>query len=363
MRGNFRIEGPGEGAARARDPLRTKLQQAEETRHLEDYDRRVILITGGLGFIGSNLAMRLAESSSAEIRIVDSLHASCGGNPCNLLGIARPVAIHKLDLREVSKLREVVSGVDVIFNLAGHVSHIDSMRDPLRDLGGNAEAHLCLLECCRAVNPGARIVYGSTRQCYGRTLRLPVDEEHPILPLDINGVNKYAAELYHRIYNRVHGLETCSLRLTNTYGPRQMIRHRCQGVVGWFFHQIICGEEIVLFGDGRQVRDLTYVDCVATALLLAGIHPRAPGKTYNLGSGAPIALVDLVRLMIDIAGKGSYRFAPFPEERKRIDIGDYVASFTRIQEDLGWSPQVSLRDGIGCTLDFFERRRRDYLQT
>ncbi len=331
------------------------------TRNPAAYDQSTVLITGGVGFIGSNLALRLAEGSRAEIRIVDSLHPSCGGNPRNLDGIARPVHIYQLDLREVAKLRGLLPGVDVVFNLAGHVSHTDSMRDPLSDLGGNAEAHLCLLETCRAVIPRARIVYSSTRQCYGRPRRLPVDEEHPIAPVDINGVNKYAAELYHRIYHQVHGLETCCLRLTNTYGPRQLIRNSSQGVVGWFFRQILCGEEIVLFGDGNQVRDLNYVDCVVDALLLAGTHPLAAGKIYNMGSMEPVSLLDLVRQMIAVYGKGSYRFAPFPEELRKIDIGDYRGSFARIHEELGWSPQVSLREGIRRTLDFYERSRPVYL--
>ena len=325
------------------------------------YDDRVVLITGGLGFIGSNLAMRLAESSRAEIRIVDSLHPSCGGSLNNLEGIARPVGIHTFDLREFSKLRDLLAGVDVIFNLAGHVSHIDSMRDPLQDLGGNAEAQLSLLESCHAANPRARIVYSSTRQFYGRPQFLPVDETHPVLPLDINGVNKYAAELYHRIYYQVHGIETCSLRLTNTYGPRQLIRNARQGFIGWFVHQILCNEEIVLFGDGSQIRDLTYVDCVIDALLLAGVHPKAPGKMYNLGSGAPVTLLDLVRLMISVSGKGSYRFAPFPEEGRKIDIGNYYGSFDRIHQELGWSPRVPLENGIRRTLEFFDRRRSEYV--
>jgi nucleoside-diphosphate-sugar epimerase len=235
------------------------------------------------------------------------------------------------------------------------------MNNPLQDLGGNAEAHLCLLECCRAANRAVRVVYSSTRQCYGRPQRLPVDEEHPILPIDINGVNKYAAELYHRIYHQAHGIETCSLRLTNTYGPRQLIRNASQGVVGWFFHQILCNEEIVLFGDGEQVRDLTYVDCVVNALLLAGVHRRAPGKIFNLGSGVPISLRNLIEIMVEVAGKGRYRFATFPEDRQKIDIGDYHGSFSRIHEDLGWNPEVSLRDGIRRTLEFFEQNRSAYI--
>jgi UDP-glucose 4-epimerase len=330
------------------------------TLDLAAYDKKAVLITGGLGFIGSNLALRLASDSRADIRIIDSLHPSCGGNPRNLDGIARHIQIHTLDLRESSKLREVVQGVDVIFNLAGHVSHIDSMKDPLQDLAGNTESHICLLESCRAFNPRARIIYSSTRQFYGRPLRLPVDEEHPVFPVDINGVNKYAAELYHRIYWQVYGIETCCLRLTNTYGPRQLIRNASQGVVGWFFHQILCNEEIVLFGDGRQIRDLNYVDCAVDAFLLAGVHPAAPGKMYNLGSAEPISLLDLAKLMISISGKGSYRFAPFPEEKRKIDIGNYYGSYSRIQEELGWNPQVSLSDGIQRTLEFFDNRRAIY---
>ena len=322
---------------------------------LSKYDCKTILITGGLGFIGSNLAMTLAQGSQAEIRIVDSLSPSCGGNIANIEGISRPVQVHTFDLRETSKLREVVAGVNIIFNLAGHVSHVDSMRDPLQDLGGNAAAHLCLLETCRAVNPKVRVIYSSTRQFYGRPQYLPVDEEHPVLPVDINGVNKYAAELYHRIYYQVHGIETCTLRLTNTYGPRQLIRNASQGFIGWFFHQILCNQEIVLFGDGSQMRDLTYVDCVVRALLLAGIHPKAPGSIFNLGGTAPITLLQLAKLMISIAGKGSYRFVPFPDEGKKIDIGNYYGSYSRIHDGLGWSPEIAPEDGIRRTLNFFSR--------
>jgi UDP-glucose 4-epimerase len=330
--------------------------------NLEAYDGSTVLITGGLGFIGSNLALRLAHSSRAEIRIVDSLHPSCGGNRKNIEGIARPVQTHIFDLRDVSKLRDILAGVDLIFNLAGHVSHIDSMKDPLQDLEGNAASHLCLLESCRSVNPRARIIYGSTRQIYGRPQHLPVDEGHPVIPVDINGVNKYAAEMYHRIYWQVHGLQTCALRLTNTYGPRQLIRNASQGFIGWFFHQILCDEDIVLYGDGNQVRDLTYVDCVVDAFLLAGLHPSAPGKIYNLGGSAPITLLDLAKLMISIAGKGRYRFAPFPEEKRKIDIGNYYGSFARIREELEWSPKMPLPEGIRHTLDYFDQRRSAYLK-
>lgn len=329
---------------------------------LPAYDQKIVLITGGLGFIGSNLAHRLALCSRAKIRIVDSLHPACGGNPWNLEDIVRPAEVHTFDMRDAAKLREVVRNVEVVFNLAGQISHIDSMHHPLQDLQANAEAHLSLLETCRAHNPGARVVFSSTRQCYGRPQRLPVDEEHPILPLDINGVNKYAGESYHRIYRQAHGLETCSLRLTNTYGPRQLIRHSRQGFIGWFIHQILCDDEIVLFGGGTQIRDLTYVDCVVDALLLAGSHPDAPGRIYNLAGPQPVSLLEIVEMMIAISGKGRYRIAPFPEEHRRIDIGSYYGSSARIQAELGWRPRVELREGLSRALEFFEKRRHMYLK-
>lgn len=319
------------------------------------YDRKVVLVTGGLGFIGSNLVHRLAADSGAEIRVIDSLDPECGGNAGNLDGVARPVQVNIFDLKASASLRDVLRGVDVIFSLAGRVSHIDSMTDPVSDLRANAEAQLNLLDLCRRVIPSARIVYSSTRQCYGRPHSLPVREDHPTHPVDINGINKFAAESYHRIYHEVYGLETCSLRLTNTYGPRQFTRNARLGFLGWFIHQLLCGEEIVLFGDGRQLRDFTYVDCVVEALLMAGIHPQAPGSLYNLGGGQPTSLIDLVELMIEIAGHGKYRLAPFPDDRRRIDIGSYYSDCSRIAADLGWRPAIDLREGLTRTFDFFRR--------
>jgi UDP-glucose 4-epimerase len=325
------------------------------------YDGKVVLVTGGLGFIGSNLVHRLAAESRATIRIVDSLHPRCGANPHNLDGVARPAQVHTFDLVEAERLPAVLDGVDVVFNLAGQVSHIDSMDFPFEDLDSNARAHLTLLESCRRHAPRARVVYASTRQIYGRPSSLPVDESHAIAPTDVNGIHKFAGEWYHRIYHQAHGLETCALRLTNTYGPRQLIRHSRQGFIGWFIHRLLCGEEVRLFGDGRQMRDLTFVDCVVEAFLRAGVDPRAPGRVYNLGSGEPISLVALVELMIEIHGSGSYRLEPFPEERRRIDIGSYYGDSSLIRDELGWAPRVSLRDGLRRTLEFFGERRSVYL--
>ncbi len=339
-------------------PIVPEFEKVHSPSKPGDYDGRTVLVTGGLGFIGSNLVHCLAAQSRAEIRIVDSLHPACGGNPANLDGLPRPVSVHVFDMRDGSRLLKTLAGVDVVFNL---VSHSDSMKAPLQDLQANAEAQLALLEACRRACPKARVVYASTRQCYGRPQRLPVDEEHPVVPIDVNGVNKYAAECYHRIYLNTYGLETCTLRLTNTYGPRQMIRNARQGFIGWFLHQALCGREITVFGDGSQLRDLNYVACVVDAFLLAGLHPGAVGGTYNLGSDEPISLLELARLIVRLSGTGTCRTAPFPSGLARIDIGDYGADFSRIRRGLGWQPRVPLREGLLRTIRFFRQHRDVYL--
>jgi UDP-glucose 4-epimerase len=326
------------------------------------YDGRLVVITGGLGFIGSNLAHALARDTRAEIRIIDSMHPRCGANRHNLDGLARAVETHHFDLIDGARLAPVVEGASVVFNLAGQVSHIDSMDFPLEDLDSNARAHLSLLETCRRRAPRARIVYASTRQIYGRPVRLPVDESHPIAPTDINGVNKHAGESYHRVYHQAHGLETCALRLTNTYGPRQLIRHARQGFIGWFIRTILRGEEVALFGDGMQMRDPNYVDCAVDAFLRAGALPAAVGRVYNLG-GEPVTLRALVEMMIAIAGRGSYRIEPFPEERRRIDVGSFHSDYSRICQELGWRPRVTLRDGLIRTFEYFEHHRALYVDS
>jgi UDP-glucose 4-epimerase len=321
---------------------------------LAEYDGKIVLVTGGLGFIGSNLVHRLAACTSAEIRVVDSLDPACGGNIDHLDGIARPVDVHVFDIRNHQCLREMVRDVDVIFNLAGRISHVDSMIDPILDLQANAEAHLSLLDTCRALNPTARIVYSSTRQCYGRPTSLPVSEGHLVSPVDVNGIDKHAGESYHRLYQEVYGMETCALRLTNTYGPRQFMRNARLGFIGWFFHRLLCGQEILVFGDGVQLRDLTYIDCVVDALLKAGTSPKAPGKVFNLGSGVPISLLKLVEMMIEVFGRGSYRLADFPADRRRIDIGSYYADISLIRSELDWHPRVDLREGLIRTFEFYK---------
>ncbi|MET0554248.1 MAG: NAD-dependent epimerase/dehydratase family protein, partial [Vicinamibacteria bacterium] len=250
---------------------------------------------------------------------------------------------------------------DVLFNLAGQVSHIDSMTDPFTDLEINCRSQLSILEALRQHNPEAKIVYAGTRQIYGRPQRLPVDEQHLLNPTDVNGINKISGEMYHLVYHSVYGIRASSLRLTNTYGPRQLIRHARQGFIGWFMRQVVLGEEIQIFGDGQQRRDFDYVDDTVDAFLRAGAMDAADGQVFNLGGEAAVSLLDLTKLMIEIAGGGSYRLIPFPPERKRIDIGDFHADTTKIRETLGWSPTIGLRDGLARSIEYYQRNREHYL--
>lgn len=317
------------------------------------------LITGGLGFIGSNLARRLVELG-AQVLLVDSLIPDYGGDLFNIAGIEDQVRVNIADVRDEHGMDYLVQNQDVIFNLAGQVSHLDSMRDPYTDLEINCRSQLSILEACRKHNPGVKIVYAGTRQIYGRPRYLPVDERHPLEPTDINGVNKLAGEWYHIVYHRVHGLRTVSLRMTNTYGPRMRVKDARQTFIGWWLRQIVEGQELQIFGDGQQVRDFNYVDDVVEALVLAAADPVADGEVYNLGGDEPINLLDLADLLIEANGGGSYRIVPFPPDRKRIDIGDYHGDYTKIRTQLGWRPVVPLQQGVERTIAFYQRYREHY---
>ena len=327
--------------------------------HLDFYRDRQVLVTGALGFIGSNLCRTLADLG-ARVLAVDSLLPDYGGNLFNLAGYEDKVRINIADVRGHG-MGYLVKGQDVLFNLAGQVSHIDSMTDPFTDLEINCRSQLSILEALRQHNPEARIVYAGTRQVYGKPRHLPVDETHLLNPTDVNGINKISGEMYHLVYHSVYGIRSSSLRLTNTYGPRQLIRHNRQGFIGWFMRQVVLGEEIQLFGDGQQKRDFDYVDDVVDAFLRAGAADAADGQVFNLGGDEAVSLLELTKLMIEIAGRGSYRLVPFPPDRKRIDIGDFHADTTRIRATLGWAPTIPLRDGLARTIEYYLRHREHYL--
>lgn len=323
------------------------------------YRGRRVLVTGGLGFLGSNLCRALADLG-AEVLAVDSLLPDYGGNLHNLAGYEDKVKINIADVRGHG-MQYLVRGQEVLFNLAGQVSHIDSMTDPFTDLEINCVSQLWILEALRKKNPEARVVYAGTRQVYGKPRYLPVDENHLLTPTDVNGINKISGEFYHLVYHSVYGIQACSLRLTNTYGPRQLIRHNRQGFIGWFLRQAVLGEEIQVFGDGRQKRDFDYVDDAVDAFLRAGAMDAAVGQVFNLGGDEPVALLDLVKLLIEVAGEGSFRLVPFPAERKRIDIGDFFADSSKIRKLLGWKPEISLREGLARTLSYYREHKEAYL--
>ncbi len=323
------------------------------------YFRQKVLITGGAGFIGSNLAHKLT-ALGADVTIVDNLDRDSGANLFNLNGIEKTVRLIQADINDERQMAHAVRGQKFMFNLAGQTSHVGSMQDPFKDLNVNSVGQLRLLEVCRQNNPEISIVFAGTRQVYGRPNYLPVDENHLLTPLDNNGVSKRAGEMYHIVYNRVHGMTTCVLRMTNVYGPRMRIKDDLLTFIGWWFHQLLEGKDIQIFGDGRQIRDINYVDDVIHAMLLCAAHPSANGKIYNLG-GAPISLLDLARLMIQVNGSGRYSLVPFPENRKRIDIGDYYGDYSRIQKDAGWQPQVELETGISNLLAFYRMYKEHYL--
>ena len=330
--------------------------------HQAYYHNRRVMITGGLGFIGSNLAHRLVELG-ADVLLVDSLIPDYGGNLYNITGIEHQVRVNVADVRQQSTINYLVRHVDVIFNLAGQVSHIDSMRDPYTDLEINCRSQLSILEACRRYNPTAKLVFAGTRQVYGRPDVLPVTEQHLVRPTDVNGINKAAGEYYHLVYNNVFGVRACSLRLTNVYGPRQLVKHNRQGFIGWFMRLAVEDQEIQVYGDGSQLRDFVYVDDAAEAFLMAGASDECNGEVFNVGGSEAISHRDLVGLLIDVAGTGRVRYVEWPPDKKAIDIGSFYADSSKFRARTGWQPRVGLREGIARTVAFYRAHLAHYLDT
>ncbi len=324
------------------------------------YAGRKVLITGGLGFIGSNLAHRLV-ALDADVVIIDSLIPDYGGNPYNIHGIEDQVSVHVVDMRDEHSTDDLVRDRDVIFNLAGQVSHLDSMKDPHTDLEINCRSQLSLLEACRKHNPRVKVVFAGTRQVYGHPDHLPVTEEHLVRPVDVNGINKVAGEYYHLVYNNIFDIRACSLRLTNIYGPRQLIKHDRQGFIGWFIRLALENNELQVYGDGSQVRDFVYVDDAAEAFLEAGASDTCNGNVYNVGGIEPISHRDLVKLLLEIAHAGTVRYVAWPADKKAIDIGSFYADSTKFKNAVGWTAKTTLRDGFLSTLEFYRTNLRHYV--
>jgi UDP-glucose 4-epimerase len=324
------------------------------------YRGRKVMITGGLGFIGSNLARQLVELG-AQVLLVDSLIPDYGGNLFNIDGIADRLAVNIADVRQESTMNYLVRGHSVIFNLAGQVSHIDSMRNPYADLEINCRSQLTILEACRYNNPSVKVVFAGTRQVYGRPDSLPVSERHLVRPTDVNGINKAAGEYYHLVYNNVFKVAACSLRLTNVYGPRQLIRHNRQGFIGWFIRQAIEDGTIQIYGDGSQLRDFVYVDDAADAFLRAGASEHCNGEVFNVGGDLPISHRDLTSLLIETAGSGRVVYVEWPADKKSIDIGSFYADSSKFKNATGWTPAVPLPDGLRRTIAFYRKHFDRYV--
>lgn len=319
-----------------------------------------MLVTGGMGFVGSNLVHALVQLG-ADITVVDNLKPSYGGNPFNLEGVADRVRFIEQDIADEKAMREIVGRFESIFNLVGQVSHVDSMENPYGDLYTNVTSHIGLLEACRKVGIKPKIVFAGTRGQYGRPTKRPVGEDAPIAPIDVNGINKHAGETYHFVYAHAYGFKATSLRLTNTYGPRHTMKTARQGVFAWFLRQALDGEEIRLFGGGEQVRDWSHVRDVVAALMMAMVSPAADGEVFNLGS-EPASLRQVAELLIAKSGTGSVKPIPYPEHLKSIEIGDYIGDYRKIEEVLQWRPQVALEQGIAETIEYYRRHRDHYWQ-
>ncbi|HEX8954233.1 MAG TPA: NAD-dependent epimerase/dehydratase family protein [Polyangia bacterium] len=343
------------------EPLTLPELAAQDEALLRFYDARPVLVTGGLGFIGSTMVRVLVELG-ARVTVVDDLRPNYGGNRFNLAGVTDRVELLELDIGDEKAMRPIVGRFDAIFNLVGQVSHVDSMENPYVDLYTNVTAHIGLLEAIRRTGGKPKIVFAGTRGQYGRPSERPVTENARIAPIDVNGINKHAGESYHFVYAQAYGLRTTSLRLTNTYGPRHTMKTARQGVFAWFLRQALDAQEIRLFGGGEQLRDWNHVDDVAAALLMAMASPATDGEVYNLGSETPASLKTVAEIIVRHAGSGSVKLVPFPEHLKSIEIGDYIGDYGKLQRTLGWEPRISLDDGIASTVAYYQAHRDHYWQ-
>lgn len=326
---------------------------------LEAYQQRKVLILGGLGFIGSNLAQRLV-TLGAQVTLLDNFLPDHGANWFNLEGFRHRVQVHVSDLRQPEALRELVRGQEIIFNIAAQTSHSDSMCNPLLDLDINCRGNLVLLEACRTHCPEARIVFTGTRAFYGSPPSLPANEKSPVQPKDIYSINRFAAEQYHLIYHLHYGLPVTSLRIGNIYGPRAQMQHPKYNVLNFFVRLALENRPLKIYGDGTQIRDYLYITDACEALLRAGIDARACGEVFNVGSGQGTPFIELARIIVKLAGRGSLEQIPWPPGSQNYDVGDFIMDISKIQEILQWQPQYSLWEGLTETLAFYRQHQNHY---
>ncbi len=323
------------------------------------FNNKKVLVTGGLGFIGSNLCIELVRQG-AHVTIIDNMLPRQGGNLFNVSGIAGKVTVNISDIRNQLSMNHMVKGKDYIFHLAGQVNHVDSMKNPLQDLEINCRGTLVLLEALRHYNRDAKVIFAGTRGEYGSSVSLPVDEDHPTNPKGVYAVTNLTAEKLVLVYDDVFQIKGICLRITNTYGPRHQMAHDEYGVFNWFIRKAMDNEEIPVMGDGRILRDFLYVEDLVNSMLKVASADEAYGKVFNVGTGVPVSFHGLAEKIVAIAGSGRTRFTEFTQERKEVEPGDYYADITRIKKITGWEPAVSLDDGIARTIDFYRKFRKEY---
>jgi UDP-glucose 4-epimerase len=325
----------------------------------EAFKGKEILVTGGLGFIGSNLAARLV-GLGARVTVVDNMMPRLGGNLFNVKGITDAIHINFSDVRDAHSMDYLVKGKEYIFHLAGQVNHVDSIRNPIQDLDINCRGTLVLLESCRKYHREVKIIFAGTRGEYGASVRLPVNEDHPTNPKGIYAVTNLTAEKMVLVYHDVHKISGTCLRITNTYGPRHQMAHDEYGVLNWFIRKAIDDEVIPVFGDGRILRDFLYVDDLVECFLQVATCDQACGEVFNVGTGVPISFIDLAKKIVDIAATGKVAFTEFTQERKEVEPGDYYTDISKIKEMVGWKPITELDDGLKSTIDFYRKYKKEY---
>ncbi len=318
-----------------------------------------MLITGGAGMIGSTIA-HLAVTQGAQVSILDAMLPLYGGNRFNLRGIADEIQFIQGDIRDLELMRQVVPGYDYIFSLAGQVSYVDSNTDPLLDLDINCKGHLQVLEACRRENPGAKLLFASSRFVYGRIEYNPVDEKHPFNCLSIYGIHKLAGEKYYRFYQEAYGLNTVSVRIANPYGPRQQMKHSKYGIVNWFVRLALDGQPLTVFGDGQQHRDYIFNEDLAEGCLALMLSPGTEGGVYNLGTGTAVPFIEMARLVAEAVPGTELRQVAWPKDRYFVETGDYLSDITRITAATGWRPKTTPKDGIERTVAYYREHRQEY---
>ncbi|MFC1804505.1 GDP-mannose 4,6-dehydratase [Candidatus Omnitrophota bacterium] len=323
------------------------------------YRNKRVLITGGLGFIGSNLAIALIDQG-AQVTIADNMLTGQGANLFNIKPVRRKVKLSFADIRDPRPVNQLIRGKDYIFHLAGQVSHVDSIKNPLQDLSINVEGTLVVLEACRKLNPEARVIFTGTRGQYGSSVRLPVDEDHPMNPKGVYAITNLCAEQLVMVYDTLHNIRAVALRITNTYGPRHQMLHDKYGVLNWFIRRAIDNQEVPVFGKGMILRDFLYVDDLIEALLACGSSRKAYGNIFNVGSGKGVNFIELAQEIVKLAKSGRVKFTAFSKERSQIEPGDYYADISKIKSVTGWSPEVDLETGIKKTLDYYRKHKNEY---